>query len=108
MSSAIWDKGPGLIVYGPLAFLSVLACKRSFFPGKHDVSEQFLLVDYILTDSDQYPNIPAVGYDFPLLYYYSAIKYLFRGREMIEEGYAKVRNTALPRIQVAYLRFFPV
>lgn len=90
MASAIWDEGLGLIVYGPLAFISVLVCKRSFFPGKHDVSEQFLHFEYFLTDPDQYPNIPAVGYDVPLLYYYSAIKYLFRGREMIEEGYAKV------------------
>jgi hypothetical protein len=35
-------------------------------------------------------HIPTVGYESGLLYYLSAIRYLFNARDIIEEGYRLV------------------
>lgn len=41
-------------------------------------------------------HIPTVGYDSGLLYYVSAIRYLFNAQDIIEEGYRLVRLDLSP------------
>ena len=47
----------------------------------------------------QLPNVPTIGYTAPLLTYLSAMKYIIKGREMIQEGYNKVCILHFPLAQ---------
>lgn len=42
------------------------------------------------TYSLQLDHIPTVGYSAPFLSFFSALRFLFSGREIVEEGYHRV------------------
>ncbi|THH27901.1 hypothetical protein EUX98_g6286 [Antrodiella citrinella] len=69
------DRLAMLLIFGPpVAFLLWLS-NRILFPDKHS-----------------YPGIPAVGPTSPLLYYIGAIRLLFNGNEMVQEGYTRYKG----------------
>ncbi|KAH8091762.1 cytochrome P450 [Cristinia sonorae] len=71
------DAGTTVLLFGPLAVLSLVLLKRALFP-----------------DRLSFPDIPALGPTAPLLYYYGAIKFLIYGEDTIAEGYRKYKGGA--------------
>lgn len=51
----------------------------------------------------QYPDIPAIGYSAPLLSYIGAFRYFTHGRDMMQEGYDKVRLSSLPNTSMSFI-----
>ena len=50
----------------------------------------------LVHSSAQLDAIPTIGYSNSLLSYITAVRYLFDGRKLTQEGYDKVRKQLLP------------
>ncbi|KAJ3478571.1 hypothetical protein NLI96_g9660 [Meripilus lineatus] len=58
------------------------------------------VVNWIWPSKHSLPKIPAIGPTAPLVSYYGALKFMFQGREMMQEGYNKYKGSVfkLPQL----------
>ncbi|KAJ3478574.1 hypothetical protein NLI96_g9659 [Meripilus lineatus] len=74
---------PPSVIYTLLALGAAVYFVNWFWPSKHSL-----------------PGIPAIGPSAPLLSYYGALKFIYQGREMMQEGYNRYKGSVfkLPQL----------
>ncbi|KAK7678985.1 hypothetical protein QCA50_017928 [Cerrena zonata] len=74
-----------VVLYTLLALATTVYLGRWLRPGKNAL-----------------PSVPTIGYTAPILSYYSAVQFVIKGREMVQEGYNKYKGGAFKVPELFY------